>query len=592
MPELNTANTTEAIRADSPELTKFKAEKTAGINYQKRRHEQWRDTYDLYRDIVHINALTQRQAVNIPIMKETKRTLLSRTDEPPSVFFDCLEEGEKGREKEIVINEQWQDDYDRCNFEAIDILEKNNVLLEGRTFKVLNWVDGKFSCEVPDNLDIVIDSKTSPIDVETARYFTRLHIFKTLREILANPKYSETGKQELKTSLQADAIGGILTFAKDDTQDAKDKILQDLDITNFDELKANDVLIELNEHFTHIWDAKAEKWIRYVQVWAKDCALLYNKTLKDTLGIEFWPITSWADDLDNKDLWNDGIGDTVRTPNKIANIYFSSWLENREYKNLSMYWYLPIAGYNPQTFEPEPFGQYPAPLIKKPDGSYMTIEEVLKQVQVNSLEDSMVAIDFLIRLCERATAATAIEKGFGEKKSITLGEVEELVAKSSERIVAMAKFYRRGWKEFAWKWLKITEANANDEDAIKLYKKAADGSWFEKEVFKKDWASEKGYKVRVQSSSEQEAEQTEGLNKLITVKNQMPNNRALDKVVNKRLIDYLKLTPDEVKAIEDEQKQLEIMGVNVPPGGAPAVAPEAERLRTSTKQLKEVATRL
>jgi hypothetical protein len=591
MPELNTANATAEIKADSPELTKFTMEKTAGINYQKRRHEAWRDTYDLYRDIIHINALTQRQAVNIPIMKETKRTLLSRIDDPPSIFFDCLEKEAKGREKEIIINEQFQDDYDRLNFEAIDILEKDNVLLEGRTFKILNWVDGRFHCEVPGNLDIVIDEKTSPIDIETARYWTRLHIFKTLRDILADPKYSDEGKQALKTSIQTDIIGGILTFAKDETQESKDKILQDLDITNFDELKANDVLIELNEHFTHIWDDKAKKWVRYVQVWAKDCACLYNKSLKETLGVEFWPLVTWADDLDAKDFWCDGIGDTVRTPNKIANIYFSSMLENREYNNLSMYWYLPIPGYNPQTFEPEPFGQLPAPLVKNPDGSYMPIEQVIKQVSINKLEDSLVSIDFLIRLVERATAATAIEKGTGEKKQITLGEVEELVAKSAERIVAMAKFYRRGWKEFAWKWLKITEANVNDTDPIKLYKKGTDGSYFEKSVKKSDWYSDNGYRVRVQSNSEQESEQTESINKLIAVKAQMPNNRALLKVINKRMVDFLKLTPEEQKEIEDEQKQLETMGVNNPPGNE-EVAPEAARLQTSANKLKEVMAKI
>jgi len=45
---------------------------------------------------------------------------------------------------------------------------------------------------------------------------------------------------------------------------------------------------------------------------------------------------SWADDVDNEDFWTDGMGDVVRTPNKIMNIYFSTMLENRVYQNLGM----------------------------------------------------------------------------------------------------------------------------------------------------------------------------------------------------------------------------------------------------------------
>jgi len=544
--------------AEDPLILKFKTEKDAAVNFQKRRHEQWQSTYDLYRDIIHINALTQRQSVNIPIMKETKRTILSRIDESPSVFFDCLEKGVKGRDKEIRTNELWQDDFDRCNFEAIDILEKNNVLLEGRTFKVLNYKGGRFEVEVPDNLDIVIDPKTSVINIETARYFTRLHIFKTLKEVLSDKKYSDEAKQKLKENLQADAVGGFLTFSGDATQQAKDKILQDLNITNFDELKAFDVLIELNEHFTNIWDEKGKKWVRYVLVIANDKTVLYKETLKKTLGIEFWPIVSWADDLDGKDFWSDGVGDVIRTPNKIANIYFSSMLENREYNNLSMFWYLPVPGYNPQTYEPEPFGQYPAPLIKDAQGNYMPIEQVIKQVAIPKLEDSLVSIDFLIKLIERATAATAIEKGVGEKKQITLGEVQELAAKSAERIVSMAKFYRRAWKEFAWKWLEITKANANEKNPITLYKKSYDGSYYSEEVRPSDWISDKGYRIRVMSSSEQEGEAQASIQKLLAVKTQMPNNPALTKVINKRLVDFLKLTVEEVREIEGAEKQMEI----------------------------------
>ena len=37
--------------------------------WRERRHMQWTSNYDLHRDTVIINRLTQRQSVNVPYMK-------------------------------------------------------------------------------------------------------------------------------------------------------------------------------------------------------------------------------------------------------------------------------------------------------------------------------------------------------------------------------------------------------------------------------------------------------------------------------------------------------------------------------------------
>ena len=555
-------------------LAKLKAEKEAAIKFQERRHTAWRETYELYRDIVETNELTQRQEVNIPIMRETKKTLLSDIDEPPDVIFDCLEKGDEAREKEIYINEIWQDDYDKCNFEGIDILEKNNVLLYGRTFKVLNFTDGKFTVEVPDNLDIVVDPKVNPLDIETAKYFVRLHIYKSLRTILADPKYEEEGKKKLKQYLQGQDRG-LIQFAEnydEENQKSKEEILDSLGIDNFDELNAADLEVELNEHFTLIWDKKKKEFVRYVVVVGAGNAILSKKTLKEVLGIEFWPVTTWADDLDNKDFWSDGIGDIVRTPNKVMNIYFSTMLENRVYRNLGMFWYLPVPGYDPQTFEPEPFGQYPAPLVEE-GGRYMPVEQVIRRMDIPALEENLVSIDFLIKLIERATAATAIKKGVSEKKQITLGEVQEITEEASKRIVSIAKFYRRAWKEFAWKWRGIREANASKKTPIKIYKKEIKGSYLEKAIYPKDWISDAGYRERVQSSSEQEGDRVRGLNKLFAIQARFPNNLAVQKIVEKRMLDTLDLTPDEMREIKSAEK-----APQAPEGTPPGTPPITSRV--------------
>jgi hypothetical protein len=106
----------EEIEKIDPLLTKLRAEKETALNWQKRRHKQWNENYTLYRDFVKVSPLTQRQAVNVPIMKESVKTLLARIDEPPDIVFEDLG---NDKEKEYVINELWKADFERLDFEAL-----------------------------------------------------------------------------------------------------------------------------------------------------------------------------------------------------------------------------------------------------------------------------------------------------------------------------------------------------------------------------------------------------------------------------------------------------------------------------------------
>jgi len=557
---------TTTLDVQDPLLLKLKAEKDAAINLQKHRHEAWKDNYALFRDIVEINELTQRQALSIPLMKETKKTIFSQIDEPPSVKFECKEEGVKGRQKDLYVNSLWDDDVERCNFEAIDVMQKNNVLLYGRTFAMLNFSNSEFSTSVPNNLDIVIDPKVLPYDIETAKWIVRLHINKSLREILASPKYEENGKQQLKEYLQKSR--GLIAFKDDATQQTKDDILRTLGIDNYDTMHVADIEIEMNEHFTLIWDPKQKKFVRHVVLVGQENAILYKKTLKETIGVEFWPFITWGDEIDNNDFWNDGIADIVRVPNQVANIYFSTYTENMVLRSLGMYWYLPVPGYNPNTFTPTPFGQYPAPLVKNTDGSYMTVEQVIKKMDIPELSQNMVNIEFLVKIVERATAATAIQKGIQETGPVTATEVKELAAATASKMLSMAKYYRRAWKEYAWKWYALRAANASKTKPLTLSKKSPDGGYQETKLYPSDWISKKGFVPTVTSSSEQEAKQLRDVQKVIMVQKQLPNNMAFQKIARKRLMGMLNLTPEEEKEVEaEEEAKAKAASAVVPAGG-------------------------
>ena len=96
---------------------------------------QWTENYQLYRDTVIINRLTQRQSINVPLMKGTIKTILANTDEFPAIEF---EEQENQKDKEIVFNELWQDFVVKDKLELKDIVDKKQDLLYGMTWEKLN----------------------------------------------------------------------------------------------------------------------------------------------------------------------------------------------------------------------------------------------------------------------------------------------------------------------------------------------------------------------------------------------------------------------------------------------------------------------
>src|SRR5229473_6080564 len=86
-------------------VNKLRNYKISAFNWQFRRHDQWRENYELYRDTVIVNRLTQRQSVNIPLLKGIIRTLLSKFKSKLDLVFEDLG-GDK--QKDIFKNEYWK----------------------------------------------------------------------------------------------------------------------------------------------------------------------------------------------------------------------------------------------------------------------------------------------------------------------------------------------------------------------------------------------------------------------------------------------------------------------------------------------------
>ncbi len=544
-------------------MLKLRAEKKSGNELQERKHADWTDNYDLYRNKVKTNRLTQRQAVNIPIMKETVKTILSKIDEAPRVDWQELSGDEQ---KEIVYQEVWDDNFRHRKLELMDILDKKNVLIYGIASSKLNIAPNGIDMDALDPYDVLYDPLMSVGEVETARFIIHQNIFRPIRSILADERYSDEGKNELK--IWAEAPHGITQSADNRKQfEEKMKRLKDMGVQDrdFPLYAGGDRIVNLTEHFTTMWNTTTQKWERRVVVYADDCIELLNEKLFDLIGVDFWPFVVWTEDPESQDIYSDSVADLVRTPNKVLNVWFSQLIENRTLKNFQMHWFLPNGKYTPQTYQPGAGVMLPAP----PGDD---INKVIKPVEISGLDDTFQAIAAITNIVERGSGATAIDKGVPEGGKQTLGEVQILVGKAMERTVGLAKFYRLAWYERAWKWDKMMHANA--PKFLKLYKASASGKVYPKRVYTGDWKSDVGYEPTVRSSSEQEQEDVKTLQKFTFLLQQFPNNLALKKIAQSRMLESMNLTPEELKKIEDAEQQQENQG-----GGETDVAQVQSRMQ-------------
>jgi hypothetical protein len=531
------------------------AEKTASTELQERKHEDWKDNYELYRNKIKTNRLTQRQAVNIPLMKETIKTLLSKIDDAPNIEWQ--EQG-GDEDKEILFQEMWDANFRENKLELTDVIDKKNVLLYGISTKKLNISDKGIDIDTLDVYDITFDPLMSVGDIESARYVVQQNIFRTIQEIIADDRYTQEGKNELKRWL--DSTPG-LTQSEENKKIFEKKMerleAMGVEHSDFALIAGGDRLVNLTEHYTQVWNSSKKEWERRVVVYADNEVELSNDLLKDLIGVDFWPFTVWVEDPETTDIYSDSVADLVRTPNKVMNVWFSQLVENRTLKNFQMHWFLPGNNYTPQTYTPGPGVMLPAPPGED-------INKVIKPVEVSGLDDTMPAIQALTNIVERGTGATAIEKGESEGGSQTLGEIEILTGKSVERTVGMAKFYKMAWYEIAWKWAKLM--HQNKPRVISLYKVGRSGKLYSKKVYASDWASKDGYEPQVISSSEQEQESFKTIQKFTFILQQFPENQALKEIAQKRMLDVLNLSPEELKQVEEAETGQPVQQILGPQG--------------------------
>jgi hypothetical protein len=542
-------------------IGKLLEEKRQAFAFRQRKHPDWDDNYRLYRLQVDMDRLTQRQETCIPLLKGSIKTYMSRIGDKPSI---TIEDKGGDLDKEIVINEKWAKDSKNFQLEIIDKVDKRQVLLFGASWKKLNWINKKFTIEIKDTYDMLHDPKMKPYDIETARYIIEGGIYRTIEEMLNDDKYDKEGIEDLrawrdelvgnestgkKTEQPMNETGVNLTNKNFEDVTARNERMESIGVTDIEDVIAGaDIICHINNHITRLWDSEKKQYVRYLCVYVDDSVLLSVTPLKDVIGIEKYPFERWCgDDLEVTDSYPDSIADILRVPNQMVNSWYSQYFENRTLRNFGMNFYdATIEGFEPDALEPRPGGWYPLP--GKPG-------EVYQRVDIPDLGGVTNDIQFLINMAEKETASSDIEKGAISSAAKTLGEIQIAVGKANERINAMAPFYNLSWQSTVEKWIEITVANMGDMKET-LHKKAPDGKYVSKEINKKDLESEDGYNVIVENKAQKEQNDVSGLNSLIAIKNEFPNNMKLRQAIQKRALKVVDLAPDEIEEIIQEEEKM------------------------------------
>jgi hypothetical protein len=532
-------------------------EKESAYQWQLRRHGDWTENYTLARDKVITNRLTQRQSVNVPLMKQTIKTIMAKTDELPQVVFEELA---NDKQKEIYLNARWEDDSKRNKIVLKDIVDKKMVFSTGRSHKKLNIRDGRFVFTIEDSFDILNDRYGDPTDIDSYHYFCHQHIFRRLADMELNPFYDLMEVTEMKKWFASEQ-GLMKSSENSESLRDKNERMRQMGVVDIDNPQVGETVAEINEHYIKIYDSeeKLDQYYLVVTGLTDKTHVLMVKPLEEVIGVTFdhyWrdhlPFSTWADDLERVDYWSDSISDIVRTPNKVVNSWIAQLVENRTLRNFNPHFYDATAKktWTPQTFEAMAWGFYPVP--GDPN-------KLLKPVQVNDLSESMDELKFLMDLVERATAATAIQQGATEGRKVTLGEVQLAFANAQERISSISKFYIESWQDFATRYYKMLEAAGDKLDPLALYKKSYKGNMFKKVITSEDHKSSEGYNCKVISKAEQEERQLTQLQTINVAKDAMPDNVPLQRIYKKRLLDIADLPDDEAKEVMDYEAQKEKM---------------------------------
>jgi hypothetical protein len=531
--------------------------------WRERRHPQWSLNYELYRDTVIVNRLTQRQSVNVPYMKKTLKTYLTQTNWPVDNYY---ENKSNDAQAELFLNSYWDECADRLRLDILEEVDRKQEWLYGRSFMKVNILDGWFHMEVIDPQDVLLDRFANPWDIQSGRRITHVGIYRTLSDIERNPLYDQAAVTALKGFFNTKQ--GLIQAGQNSLIVAdRAQRMNEMGVPDVQNPILGETYVELNEMQVKVWDDAKKKDVVMVVVTGQSNHKLMEKPLSEILGIKMFSWASWAGDVERTDVWSDGGADSVRGPNLVANARWSQKVENGTLVNYGMQFYDTTMkeGWTPIGYDPSPFGFYGFP--GDPNKG-------MKSVVIPEMEDVFNELNFIEDMIGGVSGTPPIASGETDpedKGDQTAEEIQKLAAAAKERSKNVSKYHKRYWQDIGELFVAIVMANGEEMAQPILHKKGPSGKYYPKTLNLKATYSKEGYKVKVGSKADKEADALQMVQKLQLATAQFPQNIPLQKISKQKTLDWLDLTPEETKEVMsfDDQMPQGMPGMPAPGPGGP-----------------------
>ena len=160
-----------------------------------------------------------------------------------------------------------------------------------------------------------------------------------------------------------------------------------------------------------------------------------------------------------------------------------------------------LENWTPIGYDPSPFGFYPLPGPPK---------EVLQRVEIEEMADVFEEFNFIDGEIQGVSGASSIDSGDEDANAggaqQTAQEIQILAAKSEQRAKNVSKYHKRYWEDIGKVFVALVQANGASMATPKLHKKGPSGKYYGKTLDLRTTFSKDGYKVKVGSKADKEAE--------------------------------------------------------------------------------------
>src|SRR3990167_822839 len=277
------ADEKSTIEFTDPDVLVIMREEKGMLESRERKHDDWTENYTLSRDKVITNRLTQRQTVNIPLLRYVINTMLKELMDPPQLYFNNLS---NDQQKEVYYNEYWKETFRLNGLVIKDYVDKKQNALFGRSFKKLNIENGKMKISLVDPQCMLVHRFVDSTDIDSAPALSETDIYVTLDDILENEDYLEEGKLLVKMYF-TDEAGKLESDENFEKAAEKTDRLKNIGDDTVEDPMLGQTYVELHEVYRYEWsDDKEQKVVmRYVLAVTKAGTFkLHKAELCDIIG--------------------------------------------------------------------------------------------------------------------------------------------------------------------------------------------------------------------------------------------------------------------------------------------------------------------